>query len=61
MRLLLMLSVGVLFMGSCKKDDAKTCIARSANGTAMYEVVGADVCDDQIDKANGEYCDCTEE
>lgn len=61
MKLVVMLSLGVFFLGSCKKDDAKTCIARSADGTEMYEVVGQDVCEDQIDSANGEYCDCSEE
>jgi hypothetical protein len=55
------LSAGVLFLGSCKKGDDKTCIARAADGTEMYVVSGQDVCEDQIKTANGEYCDCAEE
>ena len=61
MRLLLMVSVGVLFLGSCKKDEVQTCIARSADGSAMYTVEGQSTCEDQIDRVNGEYCDCSQE
>ena len=61
MKLVVVLSVGLLFLGSYKKDDTKTCIARSADGSAMYEVVGQDVCEGQINTADGEYCDCDEE
>lgn len=61
MRLLLVLSVGVLFLGSCKKDETQKCIARSADGTPMYEVEGQATCEDQIDRVNGEYCDCSQE
>ena len=58
MRLLVGITLGLLVLGSCKKDEVKTCIARSADGSAMYEAVGEDVCEGQIDTANGEYCDC---
>ena len=61
MRLIVGISLGLLALGSCKKDDGTKCIARSADGSEMYEVVGKDVCDDQINTANGEYCDCEEE
>lgn len=49
----------MLSLGSCKKDDNAKCIAYSSDGTAMYEVNGSETCNDQIDTANGEYCDCS--
>lgn len=47
----------VMIFSSCSKDSS-SCVARDAQGDAMYEVVGSDVCNDQISKENGEYCDC---
>jgi hypothetical protein len=61
MRLLVGIGLALLTLGSCKKDADKKCIARSADGTEMYEVVGENKCQEQIDIANGEYCDCSEE
>ena len=58
MRLIVGISVALLVLGSCKKDGDTKCIARSADGTEMYEVIGQDKCEDQINTANGEYCDC---
>tara|TARA_R110002050_G_scaffold41242_1_gene100039 strand:+ start:28678 stop:28872 length:195 start_codon:yes stop_codon:yes gene_type:complete len=64
MKLVFALSLGVLLLGSlgsCKKNEVKTCTARSADGTAMYTVEGESVCDEQINKTAGEYCDCNGE
>ena len=61
MKFVFALSLGVLLLGSCKKDEVKTCTARSADGTEMYTVEGESVCDEQINKTAGEYCDCNEE
>ena len=61
MRLLVGVTLGLLVLGSCKKDADTKCIARSADGTEMYEVVGENKCQEQIDTANGESCDCSEE
>ncbi len=59
MRFLILLSIGLLSLGSCKKDDETKCVAYGSDGTAMYEVIGTDVCNEQIDASNGEYCDCS--
>lgn len=47
----------LLFFASCSKDKLN-CVARDAQGDPMYEVVGSDVCEEQISSENGETCDC---
>lgn len=37
---------------SCDKEKEVDCTAYSADGTAMYEVVGVDICNGQIDQMN---------
>lgn len=49
----------MLIFFSCSKDELN-CVAKNANGEEMYEVVGSDVCEDQISQEKGEYCDCME-
>lgn len=58
MKYLSILLFAVLF-ASCSKDDAQ-CVARNAEGEALYEVVGQELCEDQVSLENGEYCDCEE-
>ncbi len=47
----------VVIFSSCSKDGL-SCVARDAQGNAKYEVIGSDVCNDQVSSENGEYCDC---
>lgn len=49
----------VVVLFSCSKKE-QTCVARTANGEAKYEVKGATVCQNQIFADQGEYCDCKE-
>lgn len=49
----------LMILSSCSKEELK-CEAKNAQGDVMYEVIGSDVCEDQITKENGEYCDCSE-
>ncbi len=57
-RLLIAVSLlTTLVLVSCTKDDCQ-CTARAANGDALYEVTGSDVCQNQVNTEEGEYCDC---
>ncbi len=61
MKLVVGLTLGLLVLASCQKEDTKTCVAHSADGSVMYEVTGQDVCEEQTDATRGEYCDCSAE
>ena len=58
MKIVLVIIVSVLILSACEKE--KKCIAKDANGNPLFEVVGTDLCEDQISPENGEYCDCSE-
>lgn len=49
----------VLLLSSCTKDKLN-CTAHNSNGEAMYEVVGSELCEDQIKPEEGQYCNCQE-
>lgn len=48
--------ISLFAMSACEK--ASTCTGRAADGETLFTVEGSDLCDSQINKANGEFCDC---
>lgn len=53
-QILLILSLAIMVF-SCTKQS---CIARSEDGTDLFEVNKSSKCEAQINKAHGEYCVC---
>ncbi|MDA7803624.1 hypothetical protein N8987_03530 [Crocinitomix sp.] len=55
MKKVILIATIALLASSCAKES---CMARNADGEAIYEVVGEKKCQDQINEAEGEYCEC---
>lgn len=55
-KLLFILSGSYLGLVGCAKEE--TCVAKSSDGTALYEVVGEETCSNQIKEEEGEICVC---
>lgn len=49
----------IVILSSCSKDKLN-CVAKNSQGDELYEVSGSDICENQINTDNGEYCDCSE-
>lgn len=58
-KILLITAAVALGAVACRKD--KTCIARDKFGNQLGVTEGLEQCEKNINKANGEWCDCEEQ
>ncbi|MCU0441548.1 MAG: hypothetical protein MUE96_04045 [Bacteroidia bacterium] len=56
MRIILLITAATALLVSCGKG--KTCTARDKFGNELGVTEGSDQCEKNINKANGEWCDC---
>lgn len=51
--IIMLLALGAM---ACRKD--KTCIGKDKFGNQLFVTEGSDQCEKNINRANGEWCDC---
>ena len=59
MKTMLLITLIATSFVACNQENL-TCLAYSSDGTELYEVMGSEVCENQIDISEGEYCQCSE-